>query len=571
MRCLTLALLLILSAHVAWAQCSFSNPTACGSPGMNNLAVGGNQTIGGTLGVSGTTTLSGGGTLSGTWAGPTTFSNVVTFSGGVGGTMAANILEMNSINTYGNTITLSGLTVPTYLGNYIANWAGSSTRTDNTSISAVHIGTSSDHSDFSASGGTRNELLVSSNYGGGAFDGFRQGIMVQMNFNSASTLSKSANGGSGFNTKVVPSANFGGVTTGYGVSQFGVGAFFGGNPWGDCATGATFLSQCVGLEVDGALQSGASASNFTVQQDVVTSDHATHGRNSDDGFAIVAQAGASAGLRNIFVVGSYNAQWPGDQWGYIGAIESSQNGVAVQSAGGWDLNQLTVSASGCGNADTDGFIKCPVGGGFYWRNPGVQLLASAEQVAYASIGSDNAGSVVDSTYSQMSATSGSITVGSGGSNFTTGDVVCDIYGDCAMVNASAGSVTGVSSVLSSGWQVSPPGNPVTFTAMSHVGTTLGSGLTLNLAWTAKHQVRIGGSSTDTVLGSGANLGSLSATIGFAHLPFTNSTSGSGGIPTGTPTNTNGPACVWNDVTFVLDCYSPSAGAWKHIAFTNGAG
>jgi hypothetical protein len=84
-------------------------------------------------------------------------------------------------------------------------------------------------------------------------------------------------------------------------------------------------------------------------------------------------------------------------------------------------------------------------------------------------------------------------------------------------------------------------------------------------------IRYGGASNDPVMGSGINAPSLSVTAGFLHLPFTNSTSGSGGIPTGTPATGEGPACIWNDVTFVLDCYSPGAAAWKHVTFSANAG
>lgn len=76
---------------------------------------------------------------------------------------------------------------------------------------------------------------------------------------------------------------------------------------------------------------------------------------------------------------------------------------------------------------------------------------------------------------------------------------------------------------------------------------------------------------DLISGSGANLSALNVTAGFFHFPFTNGTSGSGGVPTGTPATVNGDACVWNDVTFVLDCYSASAAAWKHVAFSASAG
>lgn len=58
MRGLAALLLALFWSGAAAAQCSFTNPTACGSPGMNNLAVGGTATIGGTLGVSGAATFS---------------------------------------------------------------------------------------------------------------------------------------------------------------------------------------------------------------------------------------------------------------------------------------------------------------------------------------------------------------------------------------------------------------------------------------------------------------------------------------------------------------------------------
>jgi hypothetical protein len=99
----------------------------------------------------------------------------------------------------------------------------------------------------------------------------------------------------------------------------------------------------------------------------------------------------------------------------------------------------------------------------------------------------------------------------------------------------------------------------------------GTATGISIGASAATLVRLGSGSADQILGSGSNLSALSATAGFAHIPFTNATSGTGGIPTGTPANTSGPACVWNDVTFVLDCYSPSAAAWKHVAFSANAG
>lgn len=56
MRRLIFGLMLVLGcASTARAQCSFSNPTACGSPGMNNLKVGGIANFSGTSAVFGST------------------------------------------------------------------------------------------------------------------------------------------------------------------------------------------------------------------------------------------------------------------------------------------------------------------------------------------------------------------------------------------------------------------------------------------------------------------------------------------------------------------------------------
>lgn len=55
---------LLFADAASAANCSFANPTACGSPGVNNLAVGGTATVGGAMSVSGAATLSGGGTIS---------------------------------------------------------------------------------------------------------------------------------------------------------------------------------------------------------------------------------------------------------------------------------------------------------------------------------------------------------------------------------------------------------------------------------------------------------------------------------------------------------------------------
>jgi hypothetical protein len=238
-------------------------------------------------------------------------------------------------------------------------------------------------------------------------------------------------------------------------------------------------------------------------------------------------------------------------------VQSGVNQSTVPSAGaaGFDLNQF--AASGASGA---------LGSGFYWRSPGVRLHDTELVAGYLSITTNSNGAVLDTTYSKMATAAGSITVAAGGSNYTTGDVACDTNGDCVRITASAGAVTGVASVISYGLKTSPPADPVTFTAKTRNGASFGSGLTLNLgAWTAKHQLLLGSTSTDVLLIGGSI--AQNATAGFAH-PFPLILTGA---PSGTPSVTTIPGCGINANASpaVLDCYI--GGAWQHITFTAGAG
>jgi hypothetical protein len=86
-RILTLFVFFLALCGTAAAQCSFSNPTACGSPGFNNVAVGGNASIGGTLGVTGTAAFSGAGT-----------GLMVVNNASIGGNLTVGSLTLSSLN-----------------------------------------------------------------------------------------------------------------------------------------------------------------------------------------------------------------------------------------------------------------------------------------------------------------------------------------------------------------------------------------------------------------------------------------------------------------------------------------
>jgi hypothetical protein len=402
-------------------------------------------------------------------------------------TIFNNQVQALTFKAAGNTLTLSGSTVPTFYGNFGANLAGTSTVSGNTSLAFLNVGSATDNA--SVANGSFNAIEVGGNYGGAIFDGGRVGLFVAMNWNTASTVSKSSAGLVGYGSKVTSSVNAGGVSAGFGTTQFGLGSIFGANPWCDLKSGATFYTQCVGEEVDSAIQTGASAANLSVMQLVLTSDHAVHGTIVDEMLELAAQVGASVGVRNLITAGRYDAQWPLDPNGYLFQVQGS-GPVATAAAGGFDMNQLVASGTG------------PEGGGFFWRSPGVQLIDTGVQVGYGLLNTNANGVVLDAPYSEMATAAGSITVGAGGSNFTSGDMACDAYGDCVVVAATAGVVTGVSAVVTRGWQKTPPSNPVSFTARTRTGASLGTGLTLNLgSWTAKTQITIGGSGGPIVLAS----------------------------------------------------------------------
>jgi hypothetical protein len=416
------------------------------------------------------------------------------------GTTAANIIEVNSINTYGNTITLSGSTVPTYLGKYTANWVGTSTVGGNTSLAAFNIGDSSDNA--AIANGTRNELLIGSNYGGTSFDGFRQGVMVQMNFNTASTLSQAVGGGAGLASKVVPSANFGGSAGNY------LGSFFGAGPWADCKTGATFLSQCVGTEIDFALQSGASAANLTGLQVVLTSDHATHGVIADNGYALVAQTGATAGVTIGQDVGSYSAQWPIASNGYLYHIETGSNygSVPANAAGGFDLLEATFSSNGL------------YGGNFAFRTQGASSSVSATAIdglgALKLASGYLSGTASTTTLdSSLFSYQGISSIVSGGADFTTGDLVDDGYGNVFSVTASGGAAGSLTLKYRAEGRTSAPAvSSLAFNTLTQAGAARGSGLIVTENAWAQSGTTIGiGTSSATAI----NLGHTGSTTTIA--------------------------------------------------------
>src|SRR5262245_32303764 len=88
--------------------------------------------------------------------------------------------------------------------------------------------------------------------------------------------------------------------------------------------------------------------------------------------------------------------------------------IPAETAGGIDLNQATFNGLG------------PLGGGFAWRSPGVQILAnSAAQIGYGGLDGSSGGLTIDVVWQT---TSGTPTVASGGTNAQQGQLYGDQYG-----------------------------------------------------------------------------------------------------------------------------------------------
>jgi hypothetical protein len=397
-----------------------------------------------------------------------------TLSGALTGTAAtfSGLTTSTFFRTPSNSTVLSGSTNPTRQLAIAQFYSGASTIAGNTSIAMAAVTASSDNAGIP--NGARDELLINGNYGGNAFTGFRNGLFVQMNLNAASTLSGPGDGLAGYASLVTTTQNQGGVSTGFGTTSFGLGSLFGSNPWARAQSGGTFLSQVVGTEVDASINTGASANRFVIQQIALTSDHKVHGTNIDAGQMLVAQVGTGVGVRWGYTVGDYTSQWPIDPNGLLFMAQSSENGVAQTAAGGIDLLQATFSGT------------APEGGNFALRTAGSGTLgataidgAGGLKIGSGYISANAAGLVLDAPLWVLS---GTPTIGAGGANYTTGDIVGDSLGNLFTVTASGGVVSAVAVTARGEGNGSNQSATVATAARTRTGASYGTGLTLVEAW-----------------------------------------------------------------------------------------
>lgn len=464
-------------------------------------------------------------------------SGIVKIGSSGTGTMDAGVLNIGGINYTG----ASG-TGPLFSSN--ENFTGS----DSSASIIGANGWTVNSDNLTKTGQLLTHSIYNYNFGGTGYSGSR-GVMV---LNLTQTGASSGNGtAQTLQASVSLTHSWGGTNT----YSSAAGSATGLNSYVKFTSGYTNGNGGSGEEIDIEPQSG---STFGALAGLLISHTSAAGASGslgqDAAFATGDQDSAAVQWNQIIQVSSRGNEFPLASTGTVLKVELGRlyNSVPSSFTNGIDLLLGTISGSA-------------------YRSPSFSVDGSGNiQTGTCYLNNGSNGADLDCSGSIGTA----VSLVSGGSSWPTNAssyYATDSNGGVYKVTLSGGAVTALSIYRAPVSKGSTPSNPVTLTPDAQAAAWGATGLTANITWAARALLRLNPSGGDILFGSGTQFSGLGATAGFIHLPYTNGTSGSGGIPTGTPANTSGPACVWNDVTFVLDCYSPSAGAWKHISFSAGAG
>lgn len=448
------------------------------------------------------------------------------------GTLRQTIATIWSGNTYPGTNNVTNYSTQTYMGTPTAGFSDSF----GTEI-PLNLGfISSDQLNWNpGSPGAVFGWLFKHQFGGGSANGARTTLSVDATLTGAIGTANTNFGA--IQATVGATHNVTGATSGTG----GLGDFFTYTGYWGGFTSGVFAHGAAAWELDYVPQAGSTINYVDGIKIVNFSPLTYHATTHEAVLAISTQSSGVTGTWNHIITFG-DPQSPG------GGFPGSATGDLITASTGtttnvMDFSALTISGSllkgpgglnitGTGNINTAGFNYISLQGGTTGNAPTVQ-----------SVGLD---AVVGLNFKLTTGLTGKFGFLNGNN-----DQQFEINSIAAAISrlSLAGAATGTNIPLD--------------VAGTATGITLGAG-TATL-------VRIGSATADQILGSGVFLPALNTTTGFAHLPFTNASSGAGGIPTGTPANTSGPACEFNDVTFTINCWSPSAAAWKHVTLSASAG
>lgn len=348
MRLLILLAFILLPIGAWSANCSFSNPTACGSPGMNNLAVGGNQTIGGTLNISGAATMSGGGTLTGTFSGSPTMSGKPTFGGGI----------VFTNQTTGPGITISGSNTTLSNANLIGWLSGNGfiggTLTGANSGSAI----SYTFNDKIASTATTVSNLFNITHNVAPNANTASGNRVTANFLQNDI--GASQGGAYTNTGInqVLNAAMWVQTNESGTSSLYQGAHTTYGAYCRLLSGATFIKSCAAFENDLSAASGSSYLRNTQGLFVHLAENAVLGSLGPDlGLVFADQSGTTVtGYKCLLCLGAGQQGFPAQSTGSIVYADATLGGVSALSSG-IDVSEAVFS--GC-DYRAPFSVSCPI-------------------------------------------------------------------------------------------------------------------------------------------------------------------------------------------------------------------
>jgi len=257
------------------------------------------------------------------------------------------------------------------------------------------------------------------------------------------------------------------------------GVAFGGAVYGSLASGATNWRGVVGLEIDYAVGTGATAGGVNGLQVSRFSSHAYSPTIWEADTCICIGSAAPANQAKLgFSVGQGNGNWPIDNTNgrMIGSAFTNNwwNTVPMQARQGLDWYNVDCT-------NTALRIR-----GFSVLGSGRALPAGTVQVGGAYLSSPSGGAVaLDVVGSVCTAAA----IATGGINLSVGTaLVHDDTGTLAFVSTVSGGVaTAVTLVANTGSALTPPTNPVTFRVSTHAALTLPgvpTAPTLNLTWTA---------------------------------------------------------------------------------------
>lgn len=485
------------------------------------LAVTNSVTVGGSLVVTGGTTLSAGGAFSGTISGAHTYSGALSLTAAGTSLAVSNTTQTKTLSVQPGTITWSGTTTsgaafnPFYMTS--ASHTGTSTATAEIFLNLTNVG---NDSIIAASADKVVGWKMNHNVASGAV-GTRNGFQYQL----ATTAAVSLDFLTACNFFAIGAHNMGGSAATFAGAK---GQVFGGNSYARVDSGATYSREAVGWEFDVSVRDSTGTFAKVGAQVVFDGSDDYDGLSSSAGYVVSSQATAR-GIRNAYQVSAHGSYWPINQTPAFATalfrVFASQdyNTVAQGVNRGVDLLEATISdvAFRSQGFAVNGSGTVQVGTGI------LQAIAGGLQIsAPGSLGT------------------GTPTVSAGGSNYTVGDILYNIYGGVYRVATLSGSAVATVTVFRQAYVPgATPGNPVATTTWQV--STHGTGCTLTLAWTAGGNVTLG---TASALAT-------SATTGFALWPTM------AGTPSGTVGAAGAAAAVIDTNTGRL-MYSTGSGTWQ---------